>query len=154
MFNDLPQKLSEYIESGLLPFIVRSMEARIPAQQDFPLIVTKFIRMLLLNQGGTKLVLESQLIERLSEMALAHEVKSEIVILHQSDREFDLRGLFQGLAAESQDISDRILKANMSNFEALNVRAWDLTRAFLEMEKQNRESGEPEAVIQARKDQF
>ena len=154
MFNDLPQKLSEYIESGLLPFIVRSMEARIPAQQDFPLIVTKFIRMLLLNQGGTKLVLESQLIERLHEMALDHEAKSEIVMLHQSDREFDLRGLFQGLAAESQDISDRILKANMSNFEALNVRAWDLTRAFLEMEKQNRESGEPEAVIQARKDQF
>ena len=65
--------------------------------------------MLLLSpQEGMKLVLDSQLIERLHEMALDHEGKSEIVMVHQSEREFELRGLFQGLAVESQEISDRI----------------------------------------------
>ena len=87
-------------------------------------------------------------------MALDHESKSEIVMIHQSDREFDLRSLFQGLAAESQEISDRMLKANIANFEALNIRAWQLTREFLEMDKQNNTSNEPESVIQKRKDEF
>ena len=64
-------------------------------------------------------------------MALDHEAKSEIVMTHQSDREFDLRGIFQGLAADSQIISDRMLAANILNLETLNTRAWDLTRDYL-----------------------
>ena len=132
VFNDLPQKIGDYIKSGLLPKVVKSLEIRIPAQQDFPLLVTKFIRMLLLNQtDGSKLVIDSKVIEVLHLMALDHEAKSEIVMTHQSDREFDLRGIFQGLAADSQIISDRMLAANILNLETLNTRAWDLTRDYL-----------------------
>ena len=145
VFNDLPQKIGDNISSGLLTKVVRSLEIRIPTQQDFPVIVTKFIKMLLLNeQLGRKLVIESNMIEKLHLTALDHHAKSEIVMTHQSDREFDMRAIFHGLACDSQEISDRMLAANIHNFRQLNLRAWDLTRDYLQMCKDNKDKPEKE----------
>ena len=81
VFNDLHQKIGEYIENGMLPCIVQSLTRRIPVQQDFLVVTCKFIRLLLLNSEGTKLVVESGLIKTLHQMAMDHRTYGEFVQL-------------------------------------------------------------------------
>ena len=49
VFNDLHQKIGEYVENGLLPCIVESLSRRVPRQHDFLVLTCKFMRLLLLN---------------------------------------------------------------------------------------------------------
>ena len=84
------------------------------------------------------------MIEMLHLMALDHHAKSEIVMTSQSDREFDLRAIFHGLACDSQVISDRMLAANIHNFKELNIRAWGLTSDYLKMCKDIKDKPETE----------
>ena len=70
VFNDLHQKIGEYIDNGLLPCIIDSMSRRIPRQHDFLVLTGKFMRLLLLNNQGTKLLLQSRILANVQAMAL------------------------------------------------------------------------------------
>ena len=73
VFNDLHQKIGEYVENGLLPCIIRSLSRRVPRQHDFLVLTGKFMRLLMLNAEGTRLLLESRILANIQALALEHE---------------------------------------------------------------------------------
>lgn len=66
--NDLPQKIGDLIDSGLIPCILQSLSRRIPIQPQLVQVVIKFFKMLTLNPKGIDVFLESQAIERFFEL--------------------------------------------------------------------------------------
>ena len=63
VFNDLHQKIGMYIDNGTLPCIIDSLSRRIPRQNDSFLLTCKFMRLLLLNEKGKQLLLQSSILK-------------------------------------------------------------------------------------------
>jgi hypothetical protein len=83
--NDLPQKLGELIDSGIVISILHSLERRIPIQQNLLNIVIKFLDMLNLNSKGTEALLESKVIEVFFNLPLDHRSHRMLVMTHGSN---------------------------------------------------------------------
>jgi hypothetical protein len=96
--NDLPQKISDFVDSGLLTTILDSLSRRIPIQADLFSIVLKFFKMLNLHTKGTEILLNSQAIEQFFKLAQDHRSYRMIVMPQGSDRMFDLRNLVHTFA--------------------------------------------------------
>ena len=84
VFNDLHQKIGEYLENGILPCIIDSLSRRIPRQHDFLILTAKFMRLLLLNKEATKLMYESNILANMQMMARDHEAYNEFFSLYQN----------------------------------------------------------------------
>lgn len=106
--NDLPQKLGELIDSGLILCILHSIDRRIPVQSNMLSIVIKFFKMLNLNTRGTESLLACTAIERFFELSLDYKSYKMLVMPKGSNLMFDQRQLVHNFANENQQISDRI----------------------------------------------
>ena len=73
VFNDLHQKIGDYLENGLLPCIIDSLSRRVPKQHDFLIVTGKFMRMLTLNARGVNLLTQSRILANIQGMALEYE---------------------------------------------------------------------------------
>jgi hypothetical protein len=89
--NDLPQKLGDLIDSGIIVAILQSLERRIPIQVNLLQVVIKFFKMLNLNSKGTAALVESTALERFFELALDHRSHKMLVMAHGSNHMFDCR---------------------------------------------------------------
>ena len=92
------------------------------------------MRLLLLKPEGTKLLLSSRILANVQEMALSHESYNELVSIQQNR---DSLTLISQLASESQEISDQMLKTNVSNLWSVIDKSWQLTAEYLESERIN-----------------
>lgn len=62
VFNDLHQKIGDYLDNGLLPCIIDSLSRRVPKQHDFLIVTGKFMRLLTLNARGVDLLTQSRIL--------------------------------------------------------------------------------------------
>ena len=79
------------------------------------------MRLLLLKPEGTKLLLGSHILANVQEMALSHESYNELVSIQQNR---DSLTLISQLASESQEISDQMLRTNITNLWAVIDKSW------------------------------
>lgn len=87
--NDLPQKLGELIDCGLINCILDSLSRRIPVQTNLVSVIIKFFKMLNLNAKGTEALLKSQAIERFFELSLDYRSYKMFVMPRGSNLMFD-----------------------------------------------------------------
>lgn len=87
--NDLPAKLGDLIDSGLILCILHSLDRRIPIQTSMLQIVIKFFKMLNLNQKGTEELLKCHAIERFFELSLDYKSYKMLVMPKGSNLMFD-----------------------------------------------------------------
>lgn len=58
LFNDLPQKISLFIENGIFQEIIESLAHRMPIQTDMVILILKLVQTLCLNSQGKELIVK------------------------------------------------------------------------------------------------
>jgi hypothetical protein len=63
LFNDLPQKIPQFIENGFLGSMLESLAKRMPIQPELITLLMKLVQTLCLNSQGAELAVKSGIME-------------------------------------------------------------------------------------------
>jgi len=121
LFNDLPQKIPQFIENGVFPDLLNSLAYRIPVQQDLISLLMKLVQTLCLNQQGVDLVVKSGVLQAFACVACdsnAHKLfvnQNKVIVFSET---------IQAVLGQSKELAKSFLVALLSNYESLILQTW------------------------------
>ena len=133
VFNDLPQKIQQFIDNNIISNILESLVRRIPQQPEVITLLIKFLQTICLNPDGVKLVISSGIVDKF--VAISRDSKAHRYILHPGhEKGLNYRDLIQQFCMVSQELSDQMYSALLKNFLILKEKAWEVTQSYIDME--------------------